>query len=300
GLKDYIDTSRIDINYDLGGWVPIENVSDDVTVHLVGASSSSDLHIAGKPLMVSFRYGSGKVLFTTFHNEAGLGASAKKILEYFVLISITTQMDDELANHMQDRGFLVEKENLDALDEDDLKAYKYRVPSELSDYNIAFGMNWDEPGTYLIEIYDPDGKLARKARTSDPPFIIELKGRGAGNWNYSVTAKDVPEDNYPMVIMVGQRQDSANKLSNVRVSPNPFIPETGHKVIVFDNLTEEAEFRIFSVSGELIAEFEKDNPGGYFFWDGKSNGDELGSGVYIYYITNDEGDYKKGKLGIIR
>jgi len=88
-------------------------------------------------------------------------------------------------------------------------------------------------------------------------------------------------------------------LSNVIVYPNPFKPYLGHTEIYFKGLTEKTTIKIYNIAGELVREIE--NVDGETTWDARNNsGNKVASGVYIYIITNDEGNKKIGKLAIIK
>src|SRR3989339_275405 len=92
-----------------------------------------------------------------------------------------------------------------------------------------------------------------------------------------------------------------NDLMTAHVYPNPFKPSLGHTKIYFSNLTSHTNVKIFNTTGELVYEEEKDTPTGELNWDVKNlNDKEIASGVYIYMITNNNGQTKKGKLAIIR
>lgn len=101
------------------------------------------------------------------------------------------------------------------------------------------------------------------------------------------------------------------KLGNVAVYPNPFKPNSGlgHEYITFGSkqnidrrLTKYATIKIFTVSGELVRTLEvtpQDN--GQKIWDARNEfGKEVASGIYIYLITNPQGEKCIGKLAIIR
>ena len=94
----------------------------------------------------------------------------------------------------------------------------------------------------------------------------------------------------------------AENLSTAHAFPVPFRPDKGHAKITFTKLTNTARIRIYTISGELVATLEKtDISTDEYMWMPVVNdsGDELFSGVYIYYIDK-ERDHKSGKLVIIR
>jgi len=93
----------------------------------------------------------------------------------------------------------------------------------------------------------------------------------------------------------------APDLSNVIVYPNPFDVRLGHSVITFDNLTASGTLRVYKLTGELV--FEKDfvSVDGKAVWDGtNTDGNHLASGLYMYLVTNDNGQKKTGKIAILR
>lgn len=108
--------THLDLDYDLGAWVPITAVAGDVTVLLEGeyeygansyaASARPPSHRATHdrgprlqpavwiqptssrtrgPLAVTFRHGGGRVVHTTFHYHAQVGSTQLQILEYLLL-----------------------------------------------------------------------------------------------------------------------------------------------------------------------------------------------------------------------
>jgi len=101
-----------------------------------------------------------------------------------------------------------------------------------------------------------------------------------------------------------------SSLQNVTVYPNPYSPSKPNfgdtrfgKGIVFNNLTGRATIKVFTISGELVREFEESDGDGMILWDTKnSNGEYAASGIYLYLITNPEDSSQKtrGKIAIIR
>ena len=94
---------------------------------------------------------------------------------------------------------------------------------------------------------------------------------------------------------------AAINLENAHVYPNSYKSSAGHTNIKFADLTSHTKVQIFNIIGELVYEDEKDTPFGELVWDVKNSiGEPIASGVYIYMITNNNGQTKKGKLAIIR
>jgi len=92
----------------------------------------------------------------------------------------------------------------------------------------------------------------------------------------------------------------ANDLGNVRVYPNPFKPSLGHSWITFDNLTLGSNIKIYEISGDLVWEKDDINTGEERWYAVNKSENKLGSGIYIYVITNTKGEKTIGKIGIIR
>jgi len=90
-------------------------------------------------------------------------------------------------------------------------------------------------------------------------------------------------------------------LNDLTVYPNPFKLSKGYPGIVFDNLTLDARVRIFTVSGELIADSGEIRQWGRWVWNLRNEeGDKVAHGIYIYLITNSSGEKKTGKIVIKR
>jgi len=79
------------------------------------------------------------------------------------------------------------------------------------------------------------------------------------------------------------------------------FPGTEQQGITFTNLSAEGAIKIYTISGELVREYDyKPADGGKWTWDVEtSRGEKVFSGVYIYYIKNEK-EQKKGRLIIIR
>jgi hypothetical protein len=96
----------------------------------------------------------------------------------------------------------------------------------------------------------------------------------------------------------------------VVVYPNPYNPEKAvNGTIKFLGITENARIRVFDIAGDLVYDHAMTSTGpsaeGFSDyvaeWDGRDDdGSLIGSGVYIYRITDDKGNEKIGKFSVER
>lgn len=105
----------------------------------------------------------------------------------------------------------------------------------------------------------------------------------------------------------GTGDDNASSLNqdlnNVIIAPNPFKPNLPGSAdyVTFYNLTQDAEIKIFTVTGRLIVTLKKINNDNKYTWNVRDKNNRLlPSGVYICYITNSKNQKKHLKLIIIR
>ncbi|MFH1562498.1 MAG: hypothetical protein ABIF11_03645 [Nitrospirota bacterium] len=101
----------------------------------------------------------------------------------------------------------------------------------------------------------------------------------------------------PIVEQLGLATD----LTGAYVYQNP----TDGTELIFAELTQNVRIRVFTVVGEEVFNIEVPSPNtptpGKYRWNcNGSNGQKLASGIYIYLLTNAQGQKKTGKLGIIR
>ncbi len=88
-------------------------------------------------------------------------------------------------------------------------------------------------------------------------------------------------------------------LSNINVAPNPWRSDkhTG-KPITFTQLTANTTIKIFTTSGHKVRQL---SGGPSVTWDlTNESGDKVGSGIYIYLLTDPQGNKVKGKLAVIK
>ena len=73
-MKDILDSNKANIAFDLGSWIVMDDIQDDVESLIRGDSpimdpmTGNESTLNDKPLAVRFSSGEGKVVFTSFHN----------------------------------------------------------------------------------------------------------------------------------------------------------------------------------------------------------------------------------------
>lgn len=86
GLRTFVWKDSVEIRYDLGSWETLDTLSSRPTVLLRGNYRAGGLMQTNKALAILISHGSGRVVYTTFHNEANVTRDAVKVLTYFLHI----------------------------------------------------------------------------------------------------------------------------------------------------------------------------------------------------------------------
>lgn len=90
-------------------------------------------------------------------------------------------------------------------------------------------------------------------------------------------------------------------LNGVIAYPNPARIAAGNDQVTFENLTANVTIKIFKINGSLVREIDANDTNGKAVWDlTNDSGEKVGSAVYLYLITNSDGQRHKGKIAIIR
>lgn len=131
----------------------------------------------------------------------------------------------------------------------------------------------------------------------DPPSDLE----SAITYFWQVVAKNYSgETEGPkwMFVTAGKTSDE----SQIKLSPNPFVPSRGHTQISFFGAgLPFSKIKIFNKAGELVKSLKEKEGMNRLDWNATGdNGKRLASGVYIWVSTNQEGKKEKGKFSIIR
>ena len=87
---------------------------------------------------------------------------------------------------------------------------------------------------------------------------------------------------------------------NVRVYPNPWRKDKHDgNPMTFSGLVAGTTIKIFTVSGHKVKELQTNGPS--VPWDlTNDSGDKVASGIYVYLMTDGQGDKVRGKLAVVK
>lgn len=91
-----------------------------------------------------------------------------------------------------------------------------------------------------------------------------------------------------------------NALPTPIVRPNPWRADRhGGTSMIFEQLPVGGEIKLFTASGRLMRTLSTNS--GTVTWDLKnSSGDKIASGIYVYLVTDSEGQTTRGKFAVIK
>lgn len=85
---DLIGESRIELEFDLGGWYRPDNIPSSARV-LLRHESGGDRIPSGAPLAYQFGYGEGAIIYTAFHNHEQVSDIEEALLRLLLLVPIS-------------------------------------------------------------------------------------------------------------------------------------------------------------------------------------------------------------------
>lgn len=204
GLSELLG-STMKLHFDLGSWKPANFGGKHVTVFLRGEYQAMDGQIREAPFLVRFPAGDGTVIFTSFHNERQNNEDELKLLRYLVFRAVIAKTESVVTKTMVSGGFSPVK--------NDVHSHSSGSPSMTQVYRnkrpgrLQFALGFANQGARLkLTIVAPNGQ--RHEKIAESTFIVEVPDAPIGNWQYTVTAEQVPFPNFPFMVNVGEEQPS--------------------------------------------------------------------------------------------
>jgi hypothetical protein len=124
-------------------------------------------------------------------------------------------------------------------------------------------------------------------------------GLSLGVYQVTVQAQDASGNTSPPLVKTITLV--ATDFSAVQVYPNPWRSDKhAGKSVTFANLPLNSTVKLFTASGHKVKELSAQSSG-LSTWDlTNDSGDKVASGVYIYLITDSQGDKVRGKVAVIK
>lgn len=85
-LAAFVGRTRVNIHYDLGAWATIASMPEAARVLARGTVVADSVLSRSAPLAIEIPLGAGRVIFTTFHNRAGVTEEQVSVLKHFVYL----------------------------------------------------------------------------------------------------------------------------------------------------------------------------------------------------------------------
>jgi hypothetical protein len=162
--------------------------------------------------------------------------------------------------------------------------------------SLTASARWLETGSDQTTIGAPLAGDAPSATTSAPRLTPASAGLTPGIYQLTVTVTESDQSQSATATITLVSAD----LNAVQVYPNPWRSDKhAGKPITFANLSTNTTVKIFTASGHLAKDLGTAN--GTVTWDLENeSGDKVASGIYLYLITDGQGDKVRGKIGVIR
>ena len=182
--------SEFPLTFDQPSSRPAAFSGDKVTVFLRSPYETEDGEKKESPLLVSFPYQEGAVIFTSFHNEAVNSEIEAKLLKFVVFTAVTKKVETRIDNKMVQLGFSPAKKGVvQHLEERTVWLADHKCPGPAS---LQFVLGFSERGARLkLTVKGPDGKIYEKGEPRPLPSTFSRRRRGSLNTR---SLLDLPND----------------------------------------------------------------------------------------------------------
>lgn len=194
---------RIELHFDKAAWQGASFLPERVDTLLKGTYRTLDGEERTGPLLVHFPFEQGHVIFTSFHNEAQNTEMERDLLRYLVFTSVTARVEADVRQTLVRGGFSpVDRSLLSASRDARSTVGSYRCEGA---EELQFVLGFEDRGARLqLEVADPAGRTVA-SKTGTRTLTVAVPRASAGQWRYTVTALDVPYENFPYTLTIGER-----------------------------------------------------------------------------------------------
>jgi len=201
GLQKWLGRS-VDLRFDMPSWRPAAFAGKGVTTYLQGEYTHARGTREVAPLLVSFPFQEGMVVFTAFHNEAQNSEIERKLLHYLVFTTVVAAEEEKIKRTLVQGGFSPQQRGI---------LRPLVAKEELSDTYVSakgghlqFVLGFREQGATLrLTVVGPDGR--RHEQSGTKTFTLDIPHASAGSWRYTVAPLAIPYENFPFTLTIGEK-----------------------------------------------------------------------------------------------
>ncbi|MBI2803950.1 MAG: hypothetical protein HYX68_03095 [Planctomycetes bacterium] len=204
-LSDALSATTVHLKFDLPEWKTAAFEGPRVKVLMRGKYRiNKSTQETTAPLMVKMSFGKGTVIFTSFHNEKQNSRTESELLKYLVFSLVTAGVDAEVQGKMDESGFTPQRSNLLSTPTRN-QSTPPKTFENMKKATLRFALGFRNEGAKLrFNIKSPGGE--QYTWEGESTVILEVANAEAGAWTYTVTALELPRDNFAFRVTVGEKK----------------------------------------------------------------------------------------------
>ena len=200
GLAKLLGESVV-LNFESADWRVADFYGRRVTTYLQGTVRGRDGKV---PLLISFPFVKGNVIFTSFHNSTQVSETEEIILKYLVFSAVTASLDSEVERDFRRRGMSRDARDLFSAS-NETRRFEREYDCKRSG-RLEFALVFEDLGAELeLRLTGPGGRSFNKRGTST--FHIRVPDAKKGTWKCVVTAVEVPFANFPFTLNIARKRN---------------------------------------------------------------------------------------------
>lgn len=208
-LRDVLGVNAIRLQFDLTQWKVAGFGGPRVTPILRGAYRKERFQNdqQGVPafgnFLVRFQHGKGTVIFTSFHNEKQNSDLEIKLLQHLVFQLVNATADADITQRNEQAGFEPSKSNLLSAPRGNPTVTRTYTHTKAGPLRVSLGFR-SEGAKLGLDLVAPDGKGYHWE--GEGSVILEAPYAAAGEWTATVTALQLPYENFPFSVTFGAKK----------------------------------------------------------------------------------------------
>ncbi len=215
-LADFIGP-RIRLRFDLPAWQHVERWHPSCRVYLMARSGWRQ-----RALLVSFTYGKGFVVFTSFHNKAQTSEVERRLIEFLAVRPLTMRLSQQIAQEiarpvevgavgaqkgsglLTGRQMVMEREIIGKIGANEKSPVYQFTLTQNSPVKIVVGWEGGE-GDFTVTLWHQQQPQQRwEQRATAPPLVLTVpEPLPAGVYCVQLIAHKTPLPQTPFVIGIG-------------------------------------------------------------------------------------------------